>query len=107
MIGTDPIYTGAGDATPPAVGLCSAVLMPGSVAPWTATGLPVAGSATAVRLRGLIAAAGTTGTATGAFTAAARPSVTTAQREFAVVGAPTAEHTSSTPGDLPPEDHLS
>jgi hypothetical protein len=72
------------------------------------TGLPIAGTATPVRLRGLIAAAGMTGTTTGAFLGATvRPSVqTTALPGFAVFGVPV-EHPSSTPGDLPPEDPLS
>jgi hypothetical protein len=99
VISIDVKNTGAGTVTPPAVGLCSAgsvdqvVLMAPYAAPWTGTGLPIAGPATAVRLRGLAATA--------------RPSVqTTALPEFAVVGVPT-EHISSTPGDLPPEDPLS
>ncbi|WP_369139917.1 hypothetical protein [Modestobacter versicolor] len=91
MISNDVIDTGAGTVTPPAVGLCSAVQdvrMPGTAALWNATGLPVAG----VRLRAL------------ASTDATRPYAPIAdRREFAVAGAPT-EHTSSTPGDLPPED---
>ena len=47
-------------------------------------------------------------TTTGVFLGATvRPSVQIAAlRESAVVGVPT-EHTSSTPGDLPPEDPLS
>jgi hypothetical protein len=107
VISTDMTSTGAGTVTPPAVGLCSSgsadqvVLMAPIAAPWTGTGLPYAGSAPAVRLRGLTAT-------TGAFpSATVRPSVqTTALPEFAVVGVPT-EHPSSTPGDLPPEDPLS
>jgi hypothetical protein len=97
VISIDVQHTGAGTVTPPAVGLCSAgsvdqvVLMAPYAAPWTGTGLPTGGPA--VRLRGLAATA--------------RPSVhTTALPEFAVVGVPT-ERTSSTPGDLPPEDPLS
>jgi hypothetical protein len=97
VISTDSNYTGAGTVTPPAVGLCSTVQVvrtAGSVAPWSATGLPVAG---AVRLRGLTLT-------TGASTDATRPSAPFAdRREPAVTGVPT-EHTSSTPGDLPPED---
>jgi hypothetical protein len=96
VISIDIKHAGAGTATPPAVGICSAdqvVLTAPYAAPWTGSGLPVAG---------------TTGTTTGAFLGAtARPSVpTTAQREFAVAGVPVG-HTSSTPGDLPPEDPLS
>ena len=114
MISIDVSNTGARTVTPPAVGLCSAgstdqvVLMAPYAAPWTGTGLPVAGSATAVRLRGLTAAVGTAGTTTGVVLGAtARPSVqTTAPRDIAVFGIPT-EHTSNTPGDLPPEDPLS
>ena len=111
MISTDTRNTGAGTLTPPAVGMCSAdqvVLMAPCAAPWKGTGLPVAGSASPVRLRGLIAAAGTTGSSVGvALGVTARPSVqTTALQGFAVAGVP-AEHTSSTPGDLPPEDPLS
>jgi hypothetical protein len=110
----DMTTAGAVTVTPPAVGLCSprltdrVVLMAPYAAPWNGTHLPSAGPATPIRLRGLIAAAGTTGTTTGAcLRATARPSVPTpAQREFAVTGAPV-EHTSSTPGDLPPEDPLS
>ena len=97
MISTVFENTGAGTATPPAVGLCPAALVvptSGAVAPWGGTGLPVAA---AVRLRGLTAT-------TGASTDATRPSVRIAdRREHAVIGAPT-EHTSSTPGDPPPED---
>jgi hypothetical protein len=102
VISTDTKNTGAGVVTPPAVGMCSAdqvVLMAPYAAPQNGTGLPVAGTATAVRLR----AAGTT---TGQF-ATARPSVQiSALRELAFAGVPTG-HTSSTPGDLPPEDPLS
>jgi hypothetical protein len=87
--------SGAGTVTPPPVGLCSAdqvVVMAPYAAPENGTGLPVAGTTAPVRPRGL--------------TAAVRPSVqTTAPREFAVAGVP-AGHTSSTPGDLPPEDPL-
>jgi hypothetical protein len=111
VISIDMKNSGAGTVTPPAVGMCCSgsadqvVAMAPYTAPWPGTGLPVEGTATPVRLRGLTAAAGTT---TGAFLGAtARPSVqTTAQREFAVIGVP-AGHTSSTPGDLPPEDPLS
>jgi len=114
VISTVNKNAGAGTVTPPAVGLCSSisadqiVRMAPLAALYQGTGLPIAGTATPDRLRGLIAAAGTTGSTTGAFLGAtARPSVpTTAQWGFAVVGAPT-EHTSSTPGDLPPEDPLS
>ena len=117
MIGFD--ITAAGivtppAVTPPAVGTCSAnsadqvVRMPASAALYEGTGLPIAGPAVAVRLRGTTTPAGTTGTATGALLGATvRPSVhTTALREFAVLGLP-AGHTSNTPGDLPPEDPLS
>ena len=95
--------TGAGAVTPPAVGTCSpvqAVLMGAYPAPWTTTGLRIAG----LRIAGL-AIAGPTGT-TGAFPGGtARPSLQiTARRDRVVVGF---EHTSSTPGDLPPEDPLS
>jgi hypothetical protein len=116
VISTDTKYTGAGNETPPAVGACwgdQVVLMAPVAAPVDGTGLPLSGqllsgSVTPIRLRGLTAAAGTTGTTTGAFLGAtARPSVQTpAPRGFAVAGVP-AEHTSSTPGDLPPEDRLS
>jgi hypothetical protein len=111
VISIDSTYTGAGTVTPPAVGVCSAdrvVQMSGFAAPWNGTGLPIAGTTPPVRPRGLTAAAGATGTTTGAFFGATvRPSVQIpAQPEFAVVGVPT-EHTSSTPGALPPEDPLS
>jgi hypothetical protein len=110
VISIDMKNSGAGTVTPPAGGMCWAdqVVMAPYAAPWSGTRLPVAGPATPIRLRGLIAAAGTTGTTAGAFLGAtARPSVqTTAQREFAVAGVPVG-HTSSTPGDLPPEDPLS
>ena len=114
MISIDVMTTGAGTVTPPAVGLCAAgstdqvVLMAPYAAPWTGTGLPAAGFGTAVRPRGLTAAVGTAGTTTGVVLGAtARPSVQiSALRGFAVAGIPT-EHTSSTPGDLPPEDPLS
>jgi hypothetical protein len=111
VISIDLGTTGAGTVTPPAVGTCSSVSadrvvrMPASVALHQGTGLPVAGTATAVRLRGTTATSGTT---TGAFLGATvRPSVqSTALREFAVVGIP-AGPASNTPGDLPPEDPLS
>ena len=109
MISIDLMKTGAGTQTPPAVGLCSAgstdqvVLMAPYAAPCTGTGLPVAGSDIAARLRGLTVAAGTT---TGVVLGASPSVQTNALRDFAVVGIPT-EHTSSTPGDLPPEDPLS
>ncbi|MCU1620145.1 MAG: hypothetical protein JWP68_2448 [Modestobacter sp.] len=111
MISIDIKNSGAGNETPPPVGMCSTgqvALMAPYAAPWSGTRLPVAGTATSVRLRGLIAAAGTTGTTTGAFLGATvRPSVQiTAQQEFAVAGVP-AGHASNTPGDLPPEDPLS
>ena len=111
MISIDTRNTGAGTVTPPAVGMCSTdrvVRTAPHAAPWTGTGLPAAGPATPFRLRGLIAAAGTTGSTVGvALGVTARPSVqTTALQGFAVAGAP-AEHPSSTPGDLPPEDPLS
>jgi hypothetical protein len=106
VISIDIKNSGAGTVTPPAVGLCSSVaadqvvLMAPYAAPWSGTGLPIAGTAPSIRLRGLSAA--------GVFLGATvRPSVqTTAEREFAVTGVP-AGHASSTPGDLPPEDPLS
>ena len=98
MISID-IKTGAGIETPPAVGPCSAdqvVLMAPYAAPWTGTGLPSGATPTPRRLRG---------TTTGV--ALARLSVPTAALQpFAVAGVP-AEHTSTTPGDPPPEDPLS
>jgi phage tail tape-measure protein len=101
VISTDTTYTGAGTVTPPAVGMCSAdrvVLAARQAAPWTGTGLTVAGTASPFRLRGLTAAG---------FGTTVRPSVqTTALPGAAVVGVPV-EHPSSTPGDLPPEDPLS
>ena len=109
MISIATKNSGAGTVTPPAVGMCPAdrvVLTAPYSAPWGGTATPFAGAATPVRLRRLTAAAGTTGTTTGAF-ATDRPSVqTTALRQFAVTGV-LAEHASSTPGDLPPEDPLS
>ena len=103
MISTDVKNTGAGTVTPPAVGMCSAdqvVLTAPTTAPSQWTGLPTTGAVTSIRLRGLAAI--------GAFPGATvRPFVqTTAQLGTAVVGVP-AGHTSSTPGDLPPEDPLS
>jgi hypothetical protein len=102
--------TGAGTVTPPAVGMCASESFPQVVrmapvaAPFQGTGLPIAGSATPIRLRGLTAAAGTTGIATGEL---AHLSVqTTAVQHFAVAGVP-ARQISTTPGDLPPEDPLS
>ena len=103
MISTDTTHTGAGTVTPPAVGMCSAdrvVRTAPDAAPWKGTGLPVAGTASPFRLRGLSAAGAVLG-------GTVRPSVqTTALPGFAVAGVPV-EHTSSTPGDLPPEDPLS
>jgi hypothetical protein len=90
-------HTGAVVVTPPAVGACSprpaeqVVSMAPYAAPWKGTGLPIAGATTPVRLRGLIADAGTTGFST---TGVAVP-------------AATVQHKSSTPGDQPPEDPLS
>jgi hypothetical protein len=108
VIGIAMKNSGAGTVTPPAVGMCPAdqVVLTAPYSAWGGTAMPLPGSATPVRLRRLTAAAGTTGTTTGAF-ATVRPSVqTTALRQFAVTGVP-AEHASSTPGDLPPEDPLS
>jgi hypothetical protein len=111
---TDKTIAGVWTVTSPAVGLrCSVpaervVSMAPYAAPQQGAGLPLAGSAAAVRLRGLIAAAGTTGlSTTGARLGTdVLPSVqTTALNGFAVTGAP-ARHTSTTPGDLPPEDPL-
>jgi hypothetical protein len=103
VISTDTTHTGAGTVTPPAVGMCSAdrvVRTAPDAAPWKGTGLPVSGTASPFRLRGLSAA----GAALGG---TVRPSVqTTALPGFAVAGVPV-EHPSSTPGDLPPEDPLS
>jgi hypothetical protein len=95
----DMTNAGAVTVTPPAVGLCSGpstdqvVLLAPYAAPWKGTGLRFAGPATPARLRSLIATP-----------CLSRP--TTAQREFAVAGV-SVQHTSSTPGDLPPEDPLS
>ena len=110
MISTDPKYAGAGNVTPPAVALCPVAqfaLLSGTAAPWTGTGLPIAGPVTSVRLRGQLAAAGLTGSIVGGvLDATARPTVPTTALRAVVPGSPT-EHTSSTPGDLPPEDPLS
>ena len=114
MISIDFTTTGAGVVTPPAVGVrCSGsvgqgVLMAPHAAPQNGTGLPSGGTTTPIRLRGLIAAAGSSGTTTGAFLGATvRPSVQNTELSgFVVAGAPV-QHTSSTPGDLPPEDPLS
>ena len=101
MISTDTTYTGAGTVTPPAVGMCSAdrvALAARQAAPWTGTGLPVAGTASPFRFRGLTTAgSGTT----------VRPSVQTTALPGAAVAGVTVEHPSSTPGDLPPDDPLS
>ncbi|MCZ2822239.1 hypothetical protein O2V63_18015 [Modestobacter sp. VKM Ac-2977] len=114
MITTDMTNAGVRTETSPAVGLrCSVpaewvVAMAPAAAPQYGTGLFSAGSVPAVRLRGLTAAAGTTGlSTTGARLGTdALPSVqTTALKGNAAIGAP-ARHTSSTPGDLPPEDPL-
>ena len=108
MISIDFKNSGAGSVTPPAVGMCSAADQVALKAPYAApgqgTGLPFAGTTTPVRLRPLGAVAGVAG-------AIARPSVqttvqTTVRREFAVIGLPVGQ-TSSTPGDLPPRDPLS
>ena len=113
MNSTDMTTAGVRTVTSPAVGLrCSLpadqiALMAPYAAPWNGAGLSISGAPTAVRLRGLLAAAGTTGfLATGAPVSTGQPSVhTTALAENSVVGA-SARHTSSTPGDLPPEDPL-
>ena len=102
MISIDINTSGAGNETPPAVGMCSTdrvVRTAPFAAPWKGTGLPVSGTASPFRLRGL--------TAAGVFGTTVRLSVqTTALPGAAVVGVPV-EHPSSTPGDLPPEDPLS
>ena len=88
--------TGAVVATPPVVGVCSSRaaeqvgLMAPYAAPWKGTGLPVAGTTT-IRLRDLIAGAGTTDFDTTGI----------------AVAAAGVQHKSSTPGDQPPEDPLS
>jgi hypothetical protein len=106
VISIDMKNSGAGTVTPPAFGLCSSgtadqvVLMAPYAASWDGTALP-SGTAAPIRLRGLSA---TTGVVLGA---TVRPSVqTTALKELAVDGVPSGR-TSSTPGDLPPEDPLS
>ena len=106
MNSTDMTYAGVSTATPPAVGLrCSAL------GQWTVRIAPTATSAQgtglsggAVRLRGLATAASTTGAPFGTDPSTFRP--TTAPQGLAVAGVP-AEHISTTPGDLPPEDPLS
>jgi hypothetical protein len=107
VIGIAMKNSGAGTVTPPAVGMCPAqqvVLTAPYAAAWRGTGRLLTGTATPVRLRRRIAAAGTTGAFLGATVRSSVP--TTALRQFAVTGVP-AEHASSTPGDLPPEDPLS
>lgn len=105
MISTDSTYTGAGNATPPALRLCPVDQFPlvsGTAAPWTGTGLPIAGPVTSARLREQ--ATGLTGSiAGGVLDAPARPTAPTTAPRVADAGVLT-EHTSSTPGDLPPED---
>jgi len=104
VISTDPTYTGAGTVTPLAVGLCATGRAAWTAAPGTGTGLPASGSVMPFRPGGYIATVGTT---TGASYDAVRPSVRPkALEELALVGV-TTTHTSSTPGDLPPEDPLS
>ena len=112
MTSTDMTVAGVTNETSPAVVLrCagSTDLAAGTMryaAPWTGTGLPIAGNA--VRLRGLIATAGTTGSdATGApFGTDALPSAQLPAMA-GLVSAGASQHTSNTPGDLPPEDPLS
>ncbi|WP_222194044.1 hypothetical protein [Modestobacter italicus] len=114
MNSTDMTVAGVSTVTSPAVGLrCSVpadrvALMAPYAAPWNGTGLSNAGSDATARLRGLIAAAGTTGSlTTGApIGTDAQPSDQTTALTGAFAGVP-ARHTSSTPGDLPPEDPLS
>jgi hypothetical protein len=108
VISTDTQHTGAGVETPPAVGMCSVdqvVLVAPTSAPWTGTVLPSAGTATAIRLGRQLAAAGLPGSRLGGGVvgASARPSVQIDARPESV----RFEHTSTTPGDLPPEDPLS
>jgi hypothetical protein len=86
VISTDTTYTGAGTVTPPAVGMCSAdrvVRTAPNAAPWKGTGLPVAGTASPFRLRGLSAAGAVLG-------GTVRPSVQTR-------GSPSPASPSSTP----------
>lgn len=115
MNSTDLTSAGVRTVASPAVGLGSAVRADLVVrtAPYAAPAngmrLPVAGARPAVRLRGLLAAAGTTGAgSTGApsGTAALRFVQRTTPKGCAVAGV-AFEHISSTPGDLPPEDPLS
>ena len=115
MNSTDMTYAGVSTVTPPAVGLpCAAaadvvVRMAPYAAPWNGTGLSRTGAVPAVRLRGLLAAGGTTRSdATGAPSGTdALPFVQRTTTEDRAVAGVVLEFISSTPGDLPPEDPLS
>jgi hypothetical protein len=94
--------------TSPAAGLCAALgnagLMASNRAPWNGTGLPVAGSA--VRRRELTVLGATPSTTGAPFGADALSYVQFETLRPATPGG-AAQHISSTPGDLPPEDPLS
>ena len=115
MISTDMTNAGVSTVTSPAVGLRCAdsadvvVRTARYAAPENGTGLSVTGALPAVRLRGLLAAGGTTRSdATGApFGTDGLPFVQRTTPEGRAVAGVVLDHTSSTPGDLPPEDPLS
>ena len=108
MIGTDMTNAGVSTVTSPAVGLrCSdrsewTVAMAPYAAPQQGTGLSAA-AFPAARLRGLTAATGARTTGAPFGTDRLLSVTTTALPGAALAGDPT----STTPGDLPPEDPLS
>ncbi|MGY1844152.1 hypothetical protein [Modestobacter sp. SYSU DS0875] len=107
MNSTDFVVTGLGVVAPePAAAVCAtawterAVLMAPTAAPFQGTGLP------AVRLRDLLSGA-TAADATGAPYGARAHLIDPTRTGLAATGVPAQRATSTTPGDLPPEDPLS
>ncbi|MGY1838338.1 MULTISPECIES: hypothetical protein [unclassified Modestobacter] len=111
MNSTDFVVTGLGVVAPePATGVRATswterwtervVLMAPTAAPCQGTGLP------AVRLRGLFSGA-TAADATGAPYGTGTQLIDLARTGLATTGVPAQRTTSTTPGDLPPEDPLS
>ncbi|MGY1751354.1 hypothetical protein [Modestobacter sp. SYSU DS0511] len=108
MNSTDFVVTGLGVVAPePAAAVCAtawterAVLMAPTAAPFQGTGLP------AVRLRGLLSGADATPKRTGARYGTDAHLIAPTRTGLAATGVPAQRATSTTPGDLPPEDPLS
>ncbi|MGY1857840.1 hypothetical protein [Modestobacter sp. SYSU DS0290] len=114
MNSTDFVVTGLGVVAPePAAATCPSapsprpwtervVLMAPTAAPFQGTGLPIA--PTAVRLRSLYPATDAALEATGAPYGAGAHLIDPTRTGLAATGVPAQRTTSTTPGDLPPED---